>query len=201
MYYKVKCLLDRFFALLSLILFSPLLLLGVILVALDGKGNIIFGQERLGQGGKPFKTLKFRTMDSISVPFDLDKSISAPSENRITRVGKFLRKSKIDELPQLVNILKGEMSFIGPRPLLADFDKRFEGWERKKYQVKPGLSGLAQIKGGAYLSIKGRSLYDVYYAENLSFSLDCKIFFKTFAVLLKGEKGCIQEPEEGKIKP
>ena len=199
MYYKIKCILDRLFAFLSLIIFSPLLLLSAILVALDGKGKIVFGQERLGQNGKPFKTLKFRTMDSISVPFDVDKSISAPSENRVTKVGRLLRKTKFDELPQLVNILKGEMSFIGPRPLLADFDKRFEGWERKKYAVKPGLSGLAQIKGGAYLSVKGRSLYDVYYAENLSFKRDCKIFFMTFAVLIKGEKRCVIEPEEGTI--
>ena len=199
MYYKIKCILDRLFAFLSLIIFSPLLLLSAILVALDGKGKIVFGQERLGQNGKPFKTLKFRTMDSISVPFDVDKSISAPSENRVTKVGRLLRKTKLDELPQLVNILKGEMSFIGPRPLLADFDKRFEGWERKKYAVKPGLSGLAQIKGGAYLSVKGRSLYDVYYAENLSFKRDCKIFFMTFAVLIKDEKRCVIEPEEGTI--
>ena len=198
MYKFIKRTFDILASFIGLLIAAIPMLIVAVLIKIDSQGPVLFKQKRIGLGGKEFYIYKFRSM---VVNAEKSGVYSDDKDSRLTRVGKILRKTSIDEIPQFINILKGEMSFIGPRPLLADFDKRFEGWERKKYQVKPGLSGLAQIKGGAYLSIKGRSLYDVYYAENLSLSLDCKIFFKTFAVLLKGEKRCIQEPEEGKIKP
>ena len=117
-YLAIKYALDKFFALLCLLLFSPLLLITTIIIAIDSPGKIIFRQEREGKNRETFQIYKFRTMVTTDVPFNKKKQFILPDDENVTRVGRFLRKTKIDELPQLLNIIRGDMSFVGPRPLM-----------------------------------------------------------------------------------
>ncbi len=188
MYAVIKNILDRILALLGIIVTAPLMLLTAAAVACDGKGEVLFRQERLGQNAKPFFVCKFRTMVSAHVAFDATKPLIDGKDGRVTAVGRFLRKFKLDELPQLFNVLVGEMSLVGPRPLLKDFNPLYGGWEYKKYDCKPGLTGLAQVNGNGTLRLVSRSYYDVLYAETYSLRLDVKILFKTIGVILLGEE-------------
>lgn len=200
MYLKIKSFLDRFFALIGIIVMSPVFLIATILVRADGRGKAFFRQERVGKDGKIFLIYKFRTMKSTDVKFDTDHAVIEDDNPSVTAVGKVLRKLKLDETPQLFNILKGDMSFIGPRPLMPVYLEEYEEWERHKFDVKPGLSGLAQTNGNGHLEKQGRSYYDVYYAQNVSFGLDVKLFFKTFGVILKGEERFLKNVPEEKIE-
>ena len=200
MYKRIKGFLDRFFALIGIVVMSPVFLISAILIRADRHGKAFFKQERVGKDGKIFMIYKFRTMKSTDVAFDTDHAVIEDDNPSVTAVGKILRKLKIDETPQLFNILKGDMSFIGPRPLMPVYLEEYEEWEKHKFDVKPGLSGLAQVSGNEYLEKKGRSYYDVYYAENISFKLDVKLFFKTFLVILKGEEYCLKNVPEEQIK-
>lgn len=200
MYLKIKSFLDRFFALIGIIVMSPVFLIATILVRADGRGKAFFRQERVGKDGKIFLIYKFRTMKTTDVKFDTDHAVIEDDNPSVTAVGKVLRKLKLDETPQLFNILKGDMSFIGPRPLMPVYLEEYEEWERHKFDVKPGLSGLAQTNGNGYLEKQGRSYYDVYYAQNVSFGLDVKLFFKTFGVILKGEERFLKNVPEEKIE-
>lgn len=184
----------------GILVLAPLFLLVVILVRLDGHGKAIFTQDRVGKGEKTFKIYKFRTMKSTDVVFDTDHAVIEDDNPSVTKVGKVLRKLKIDETPQLFNILKGDMSFIGPRPLMPVYLEEYEPWEKQKFLVKPGLSGYSQTSGNGYLEKQGRSYYDVLYAKNQSFFLDVKLFFKTFKVILKGEESCLKNVPEEKIE-
>ena len=139
-------------------------------------------------------------MKSTDVAFDTDHAVIEDDNPSVTPVGRVLRKLKLDEVPQLFNILKGDMSFIGPRPLMPVYLEEYEEWEKHKFDVKPGLSGLAQVSGNGYLEKQGRSYYDVLYAENVSFGLDVKLFFKTFLVILKGEEYCLKNVSEEQIE-
>jgi len=185
----IKRLFDFLVSLFGIIFLSPLFLVIAILIKLDSRGPVFFKQERVGKNGKIFKIWKFRTMvegaEKIKDVKKIRKWEKEGCDPRVTKIGKFLRKTALDELPQLFNILKGELSFVGPR---AHFIPRVhsggELW-RKRLKVKPGLTSLAIIKGGVNLSEEETIKYDLEYIEKQSFWLDLKILFKTINILRK----------------
>ena len=188
MYKAVKRVFDTVLAALGLvILFLPLLVVGL-LIRMDSKGKALFKQRRTGLNGKEFYVYKFRTMKTTDVPFDIDNPVIEDSNAELTRIGRWLRKLKIDEFPQLINVVRGEMSLIGPRPFLPVYLAQYEEWEKERLTVRPGMTGLAQVKGNGYLTSEERSYYDVYYARHLSMFSDIAILFKTVGVLLLGER-------------
>ena len=187
-YLYLKYALDFCAALLAVILLSPLLLLVAAAIKLEDGGEVIFRQKRTGRGGKKFYCYKFRSMTSAKVRYNKHKRVISDQNPNVTKVGRVIRKLKIDELPQLFNILKGDMSIIGPRPLLPAFDRDYEDWEMVKFELRPGLTGLGQVRGNGYLNTYDRKYYDAYYAMHLSFGMDVKIFFRTIGVVLFGEK-------------
>lgn len=188
MYKAVKRVFDTVLAALGLvILFLPLLVVGL-LIRMDSKGKALFKQRRTGLNGKEFYVYKFRTMRTTDVPFDIDNPVIEDSNAELTRIGRGLRKLKIDEFPQLINVVRGEMSLIGPRPFLPVYLAQYEEWEKERLTVRPGMTGLAQVKGNGYLTSEERSYYDVYYARHLSMFSDIAILFKTVGVLLLGER-------------
>ncbi len=174
-----KRIIDILLSFIALIVFSPLLIVISILIKLDSKGNIFFTQKRIGKNKTYFNILKFRTMYS-DTPKDVPTHLLQNPENLITPIGKFLRKSSLDELPQIINILKGEMSVVGPRPALWNQDDLIK--ERDLYKandVRPGLTGLAQVMGRDELPIPVKAKYDGDYVKKISFINDIKIIFKT----------------------
>lgn len=182
MYRKyLKRILDFLIATLLLLIIWPLLLIVAIAIKLDSKGPALFKQIRTGKKGKEFTLYKFRSM-AVNNNF-YDTTI----EDQVTRVGRFIRKTSLDELPQIFNIIKGEMSFIGPRPWIVDYAKLFTKHQRKRLEVLPGITGLAQCSGRNNLNIKDRINIDVEYVNNISLRLDLYIFFKTVKCVLKRE--------------
>lgn len=183
----IKRTFDVVFSLISLVVLSPLFLVVAVAVKINSKGPIIYRQERVGEGGKPFIMYKFRSMYSENEYID-DKKWTQKGDTRITSVGKVIRKYSIDELPQLYNILKGDMSLIGPRPERPYLVNKFRESVPKymiKHHVCPGMTGWAQINGyRGNTSIVKRIEYDIYYVENWSLWLDIKIFIKTLPTLL-----------------
>ncbi|MBM7709070.1 sugar transferase [Enterococcus lemanii] len=178
-YLKIKRILDVIFALLGLIFLSPLLLLITILIKLDSQGPVIFRQKRFGQHRKVFYILKFRTM-KLETPSEVPTFLLENPEECITRTGKYLRKSSLDELPQLVNILKGEMSFVGPRPVVCQEISLIE--ERDRYhanEVPVGLTGWAQINGRDQVKTKEKARLDGEYVEKIGFWMDFKCLLLT----------------------
>lgn len=180
---RVKYIVDRIMS----VLFSPIFLLIFIPIALaikleDGS-HVFFKQKRPGLNGAPFMIWKYRTMVPDADHL-LDEEGGVGSVNRITRVGKILKYLSLDELPQLINIIKGEMSFIGPRPALYDHMERYTGEQKKRLLMKPGITGLAQINGRNLLKWSKRIEYDLQYIENYSLWLDLKIMIKTVKVVL-----------------
>ena len=165
MYKFFKSFFDFVFSLLGIIILFPLFLLVGLLIALDSRGPIVFKQERVGKDQKIFKMYKFRTMKTIDVPFDVNHPVIKNNNQNLTRVGKWIRRFKLDEFLQLLNVLKGDMSLIGPRPLKVEYLEHYEPWELQKFDVKPGMSGLAQVRGNGHLSSKERSYYDVEYTK------------------------------------
>jgi sugar transferase (PEP-CTERM system associated) len=183
---------DLVLALLMLIVLSPLIAITAILIRIDSRGSVIFSQDRLGQHGRSFKVHKFRSMVA-----DAEKQ-SGPvwameNDNRVTRVGKIIRKLRIDELPQLWNVLKGEMSFVGPRPERAFFIKQLEKeipYYSERLSVKPGLTGWAQVcypYGASVEDAIEKLNYDLFYTKNMSFLLDLLIIFRTVKIVLLGK--------------
>ncbi len=187
-YIRVKYGIDFFLALFGLIALSPVFLLVAIAIKAEDGGKVLFKQRRTGAGGKKFDCYKFRSMTSSHVSYNKHKRVIQDDNPNVTRVGRIIRKFKIDELPQLVNVLKGDMCFIAPRPLLPVFDRDYEDWELVKFEIRPGLTGLGQVCGNGYLSMKDRKYYDAYYAMHASFGLDLKILLKTLGVVVFGEK-------------
>ncbi len=181
MFYKAcaKPFIDRLSAFFLLFLLSPLLLLLGLGVRLLLGSPVFFLQERAGKLGEHFKILKFRTMVKL---YDKNGHL-LPDEERLTRFGKFLRKTSLDELPALMNVLRGEMSLVGPRPLLVEYLEYYDAYQNKRHFVKPGITGLAQIKGRNLLSWNEKFKLDVEYVENQCFLLDVKIFFQTFSAV------------------
>ncbi|MDO6355566.1 sugar transferase [Caloramator sp. CAR-1] len=194
----IKRLFDFLLSLILLIVLSPLFLIIAILIKLDSEGEVFFRQERAGLNGKPFMIYKFRTMVKNAEKIG-DGYYTGENDPRITKIGRFLRKTSLDELPQLINILKGEMSIIGPRPTLMYQVEKYDDFQRKRLLMKPGVTGLAQVNGRNSLSWPERIKYDVYYVENWNLWMDINIFFKTFLVVLKGE-GVYAEKEKFIIK-
>jgi len=179
----VKPILDKLLALFLIILFAPVMLVVTILIYIWDGTPIIFTQERPGYKEKIFKIYKFRTMTNET---DKDGNL-LPDEKRLKGIGKIIRSLSLDELPQLFNILKGDMSFVGPRPLLVEYLPLYNERQRKRHEVKPGITGLAQVMGRNAISWKEKFEYDVFYVDNLSFLLDIKIIFLTIVKVLKRE--------------
>lgn len=200
MYRKIKAYLDTLIAFFLLVILSPLIFILSLLIRLDGQGKAIFKQARVGKGGEIFYMYKLRTMRSTEVSFNVNRAVIDDDNANLTRIGRFLRKYKIDELPQLFNVLIGDMSIVGPRPLMPVYLDNYHGWERAKFAEKPGMTGYAQVNGNGYLSRKERSYYDVFYSKNLNFWLDIKIIFLTIKVIIKGENACTKRVDENIIR-
>ena len=185
----VKRIFDVVFACVFLFLFSPILLMTAILVKIKLGSPVIFTQDRGGFGGKVFKIYKFRTMTDKR---DREGNL-LPDSERLTRFGRFLRRTSIDELPQLINILRGDMSFVGPRPQLAEFLPHYTDEEKLRHTIRPGLTGLAQVNGRNSIPWNKRFEFDIEYANNISFVLDVKIFILTLATVFgKGSDGDVE---------
>lgn len=180
--------LDIFLSLFALVILSPLFLIEAILIISEDPGPVFYKQNRVGKNEKKFKVFKFRTMCVDAEKYQKAGIEVRGRDPRILKVGYPLRRFKIDELPQLLNILKGDMSIIGPRPSLVDYLDTYEEWEKERFQVRPGLSGLAQVNGNIYLEAQEKSRYDVEYVHNISLFLDIKIVLKTFLVIIFGEE-------------
>ena len=176
----MKRFLDVLLSLLAIIFLSPLMLVICLIIICDDGMPVIFRQDRVGRDDKLFKIKKFRTMKN-GAP-NLSTADFEESDEYITRSGKFLRRTSLDELPQLFNVLAGDMSFIGPRPTLTYHPWRFEEYsdtQRRRFEVRPGITGLAQVHGRKTIDWNDRIKYDVEYVDKLSLGLDCKILFQT----------------------
>lgn len=187
MYKYAKRPLDFLFALGGLIIFFPFFLPIAIWIKLDSKGPVIFQQDRLGLNGKVFKINKLRTM---SVGTEIDGVYEKDGDSRVTKIGRYLRKTSVDELPQLWNILKGDMSLIGPRPPLTYHPWTYEEYtneQKKMFNVRPGVTGWAQINGRKNVPWPQRIEMNIEYVDNLSFKFDVKIFFKTILKVVRME--------------
>lgn len=179
-----KRFIDFILSLIALIMLSPLLLIisSILFVANKGAG-VLFYQSRPGMNEKIFKVIKFKSMTEER---DNEGNL-LPNDKRITPVGKFIRKTSIDELPQLINVLKGDMSLIGPRPLLIDYLPLYSNDQKKRHNVRPGITGWAQINGRNAISWTEKFELDIWYVENMSFKLDLKIILLTILKVIKSE--------------
>lgn len=187
MYPVLKRVIDIVISGLAIVVLSPVLLLIAIAIKLDSKGPVLFKQKRVGKNKSHFMIYKFRSM-YVDTPSDMPTHLLKDPTAMITKVGAFLRKTSLDELPQLFNIFKGEMAIVGPRPALWNQYDLIE--ERDKYganNIRPGLTGWAQINGRDELEIDEKSKLDGYYVKNMSFGLDVKCFFGTFLSVAKSE--------------
>ena len=181
-YKYIKRAMDFLVAVILLTVLSPLMLLAATLIAVNRDGTILFKQKRPGKDGKIFTVYKFRTMSTALI----DRNGKELSDfERMTKIGKILRKTSIDELPQLFNIIKGDMSFIGPRPLLTEYLGLYSPEQMRRHEVLPGISGWAQVNGRNTLTWEQKFAYDIYYVDHYSFLMDMKIFFKTIENVLR----------------
>ncbi len=171
-----KPLFDKLLSLFFIIIFLPIMIIIAIAIYIWDGRSVIFTQNRPGYKGKIFKIYKFRTMTNEKD----ENGKLLPDEKRLKGVGKFIRSTSLDEIPQLFNVLKGDMSFIGPRPLLVEYLPLYNDRQKKRHDVKPGITGWAQVNGRNAISWKKKLEYDVWYVENISFLLDMKILWLTF---------------------
>lgn len=182
-YFKLKHFLDSIFALVLLLFTLPLIgLISLFIKIEDRKGPIIFKQQRLGEQEREFKLYKFRSMRTEI--FFNERRLT--DKERMLRVGRVIRKTSLDELPQLINVLKGEMSFIGPRPLFIDYLPYYTAGEKCRHDIRPGISGWAQVNGRNNSTWEEKFSYDIYYVNNISFALDIKILFLTIKKVFLG---------------
>ncbi len=179
----IKRSLDFSISLILLILISPVFLSLIVFLAIANRGKPFFVQKRPGKNEKIFSIVKFKTMNDRK---DADGNL-LPDKDRLTRVGAFVRKTSLDEIPQLINVLKGEMSLIGPRPLIIEYLPIYNNTQKKRHNVRPGITGWAQINGRNSITWKKKFEYDVWYVENLSFLLDVRILGMTLKKVLKKE--------------
>lgn len=200
LYIPIKRALDIIFSAIALVLTSPIMLIVAVLVKLTSEGPVIYKQTRLGMGGKEFTMYKFRSM---CVGAEKSGVYSDNNDMRVTKVGKIIRATSLDELPQLLNILKGDMSFVGPRPPLTYHPWKFEEYtarQKKMFEVRPGITGWAQINGRKDVEWNHRIELSCWYVDNISLALDIKILFLTFFKVLKNEgnenKGATVESKE-----
>lgn len=189
----IKRILDIIFAFILLVISIPLIAISYIFIRLDSKGPAIFKQTRIGRNCDKITIYKLRTMKLETHDKNGRK---LRDRERVTRVGKIIRKLSLDELPQLFNILKGDMSFIGPRPLLVRYLPYYSEKEIQRHNVLPGITGLAQVKGRSYLQWEERFNFDLYYVENLSFKLDFRILILTIIKVFKTEGTSTVRPKE-----
>lgn len=181
MYKVIKRILDFILALFLLVITSPFFLVISIAIKLDSKGPVLFVQPRSGKKGKVFNMYKFRSMTADNDVHDFK------CENKPTKVGTFIRKTSLDELPQLLNIIKGEMSFIGPRPWIVDYVNYFTEEQKRRLDVLPGITGYAQAHGRNGLSIKEKIDLDIYYVDHMSLWMDIKVLIDTIKTVLSKE--------------
>lgn len=179
----IKPLLDFSFSFVGFLILLPIFILLSILLIINNLGNPFFFQNRPGKNGYIFKVIKFKTMNDKK---DKDGNLLADSK-RLTTLGKFIRKSSLDEIPQLINVLKGDMSLIGPRPLLPEYLPLYNDNQKIRHDVKPGITGWAQVNGRNAISWNKKFELDVWYVQNLNFFLDIKILFKTIVKVFKTE--------------
>lgn len=179
----IKNFCDFLFSIIGLLFLSPVLIIISLLVKFDSKGPVFFMQERIGRNGKVFKIYKFRTMMNNAEKMGSGLKTSK-SDPRITKMGKILRKTSLDEIPQLINIVKGEMSFIGPRPAPIILLHRMDDFEKQRLKFKPGLTGWAQVNGRTNLTWKEKFKFDVWYCENFNLLLDINILIRTVRQVL-----------------
>jgi len=192
-YLLLKRLSDLIVASIALLLLCPLLLVVALVIRLDTRGPVIFRQERIGRGGNRFVLYKFRTM-----AWDPDNEVhlfkvadgswqhKIPDDPRVTRAGKFLRRASIDEWPQLINVIRGDMSVVGPRPELPNIVRTYEPWQHSRHLVRPGMTGWWQIQGRSEQPMHEHTDLDLYYVEHLSFRLDLQIVARTVRVVVSG---------------
>lgn len=174
---------DFFLSLSILLLTSPIILLTTLLLLIINKGKPFFFQQRPGKNERIFNVIKFKTMEDKKNK----QGFLLPDADRITWFGNIVRKTSIDELPQLINVLKGDMSLIGPRPLLVQYLPLYNDRQRRRHEVKPGITGWAQVNGRNAISWQQKFDYDVWYVDNLNFSLDVKIIWLTISKVFKFE--------------
>ena len=196
-YKNIKRFLDIVFSFLLIIFLIPLFLIIGVIIKINSKGPVLYTQKRIGQNNITFSCYKFRTMHpeanyllkeilikNPNFKNEFEETRKIINDPRITKIGKFLRFSSLDELPQIVNVLRGDMSFIGPRPIVKSEIKKYGNDFKKVFSIKPGISGLWQVSGRNKLSYNKRVQLDIFYSENISFRLDIKIFIKTILVIL-----------------
>lgn len=181
--FAIKRILDIILSLIGLIVLSPVFLIVALIVFVKLGRPIFFIQERPGKDGKIFKMIKFRTMLNLT---DENGNL-LPNEMRHTKVGQFLRSTSLDELPELINVLKGDMSLVGPRPLLVEYLPLYNEYQARRHEVRPGITGLAQVNGRNSITWEEKFEYDVWYVDNFNLLLDFKILFKTIVKVFKRE--------------
>ncbi len=183
MYLIVKRIMDIVFSVVILTLLSPLVILITMLLFIQNKGSLFFYQQRIGYHEKPFWIIKFKTMSDKK---DAEGQL-LPDTKRITKVGEWIRQLSLDELPQLINVLKGEMSLVGPRPLLPKYVPLYSDRQHHRHDVKPGITGWAQVNGRNSISWTQKFEHDLYYVEHQSLYLDLKILWLTFIKVMQRE--------------
>ena len=179
----IKSITDFCISLLLLIVASPILILITLLLFFSNKGKPFFFQLRPGKNDKIFKIIKFKTMNDKK---ESEGNLLSDAK-RLTKVGAFVRKTSLDEIPQLINVIKGDMSLIGPRPLLPEYLPLYNDFQKRRHEVKPGITGWAQVNGRNSISWQQKFEYDTWYVDNVSFILDCKIVFLTIKKVFKRE--------------
>ena len=180
---SIKPFIDFFVALIGFIMISPIFLIVLIVLSTVNNGKPFFFQDRPGKFGKIFKIIKFRTMTDAT---DAEGNL-LPDKDRLTGFGKFVRKTSLDEIPQLLNVIKGDMSFVGPRPLLPQYLPIYNEEQTRRHEVKPGITGWAQVNGRNAISWTRKFELDVWYVDHISFILDIKILFMTIQKVLVSE--------------
>lgn len=187
----IKRCIDLFGSLIGLLITSPIFIIVAILIKLTSEGPVLFKQERLGKDGKVFKILKFRTMIVNAENIGDGLKVKSENDSRITKVGRFLRATSLDELPQLWNVVIGQMSLVGPRPPVTYFPydgyENYPGWAKKRFLMRPGMTGLAQVTVRNSVSWDERILLDIKYIDQFNIWLDLKIIFKTLQKIFKRE--------------
>ncbi len=179
----LKPVFDFLLALALILILSPIFVLLIVLLYFFNQKNVFFFQDRPGKNERIFKIIKFKTMTDQKDKY----GNLLPDEFRLTKMGKFVRKTSLDELPQLFNVLKGDMSFIGPRPLLVPYLPIYNEEQKKRHLIKPGITGWAQVNGRNTITWTQKFIYDVYYVDNISIALDAKIFLLTIKKVIKSE--------------
>ena len=175
---------DLVIAIAALLLTSPILVTAVVAIALESKGSPIYRQRRIGRDGEPFEMLKLRTMVSGAEYLGAGLAVN-DGDPRITRIGAVLRRFSLDELPQLLNVLKGEMSLVGPRPLILEEDRHVAEWARERLNLKPGLTGLWQVLGRNHIPFEEMTKLDYVYVTNWSLSEDIRLILRTIPALMR----------------